>query len=163
MLIWRGGGGCVEIENRSVVDLGPGPRGNDLGDIRVAQKFRADTARTIISRPIVTQWENLFSLLIKDVCHCYSSWKSAEFGQKYSLLFWLVVFVRPCYISVSSSLSELMITLNFTAWVCSHNKVSLSLEEQLSARHQMISSILKQVNGSSCCWLCTSKTHSPGR
>ena len=27
---------CVETENHSLVDLGPGPRGNDLGDIRVA-------------------------------------------------------------------------------------------------------------------------------
>ena len=33
----RGGGRvCVETENHSLVDLGPGPRGNDLGDIRVA-------------------------------------------------------------------------------------------------------------------------------
>ena len=32
----RGGRVCVETENHSLVDLGPGPRGNDLGDIRVA-------------------------------------------------------------------------------------------------------------------------------
>ena len=37
-------GGCVE--NHSVVNLGPW---NDLGDIRVAKKFRGDTERQIIS------------------------------------------------------------------------------------------------------------------
>ena len=100
---------------------------NDLGDIRVAKKFRGDTERQIISGPIVTQWENLFSsLLIIDVCHCVraagnpQNWAKDSFRR----------FLLP--ISVSSSLSELMITLNFTAWVFCHNKVSLSSAEQLS-------------------------------
>ena len=102
---------------------------NDLGDIRVAKKFRGDTERQIISGPIVSQWENLFSsLLIIDVCHCVraagnpQNWAKDSF-RRFQLL-----------ISVSSSLSELMITLNFTAWVCSHNEVSISSEEQLSAQ-----------------------------
>ena len=98
---------------------------NDLGDIRVAKKFRGDTERSIISRPIVTQWENLFSSLIIDVCHCVIAAGNQQNRAKDSF---------RLLISVSSSLSELMITLNFTAWVCSHNEVSLSSEEQLSAQ-----------------------------
>ena len=120
---------------------------NDLGDIRVAKKFRGDTERRIISSgPIVSQWENLFSsLLIIDVCHCVraagnpQNWAKDSF-RRFQLL-----------ISVSSSLSELMITLNFTAWVCCHNKVSLS-SNCLSPDNIVPSQS----------WLGTSETHSPG-
>ena len=61
---------CVDIGNYSE-DLGPGPRGNDLGDIRVVKKFLASPA--IISWAIVTRWENLFSKLT-----CLSSLKQQQ-------------------------------------------------------------------------------------
>ena len=69
-------GGCVE--NHSVVNLGPW---NDLGDIRVAKKFRGDTERQIISGPIVTRWENLFSSLIKCRCLSLCSTEQLEIGR----------------------------------------------------------------------------------
>ena len=100
---------------------------NDLGDIRVAKKFPEDMTQRIISGPIVTQWEDLFSSLIIDVCHCVMAAGNQQNWANDCLRRRLLIFV-------SSSLSELMITLNFTAWVCSHNEVSISSEEHMSAQ-----------------------------
>ena len=119
---------------------------NDLGDIRVAKKFRGDTERQIISGPIVTQWENLFSsLLIIDVCHCVRAAGNPQNWAKDS-------FRRfPLLISVSSSLSELMITLNFTAWVTT--RCHSLLESNCLSPDNIVPSQS---------WLGTSETHSPG-
>ena len=128
---------CVEIGNHSVLNSDPeGMIWVTLGLVRNS------TGHKIISGPIVTRWENLFSSLITV---CYSS---SENQQN-----WVAVLIFVCF---HLPISELvMIRLNFTVWVRSHNKVPLS-----SCNCQRPNNIFHSLAAVKS-WLCTSETDSP--